>query len=282
VTAVREEAPPAPLVGEGVLLAPRSHKRARRRGALGNWRSLTASGLAILFALLVWEVMSAKHVVATYSLPTPHSVWTEWWALSRRGILWHHVWVTVHVALFGWAFAFVVAFVFSYPLSRSPLFASFLAPYIAGTQAMPILALAPLLTVWFGLGLFSKMLICAVICFFPMMVTFSVALQNVDRTLIDAAATEGAGRWTSLRYIELPLATRTILAGVRMGLTLSMTGAIVSEFVAASAGLGYMMELGRNQYDAPLVFAAALTLIGIAVFFYVVVGLLERVLIDWE
>ncbi len=107
-------------------------------------------------------------------------------------------------------------------------------------------------------------------------------MQNVDHTLIDAAATEGAGRWNSLRYIELPLATRTMLAGVRMGLSLSMTGAIVAEFVSASAGLGYMMELGRNQYDAPLVFAAALTLVLVAVAFYVVVGLLERVLIDWE
>jgi NitT/TauT family transport system permease protein len=240
------------------------------------------SAAAILLALLAWEVMAAKHVVAAYSLPTPHSVWTEWWALAKRGILWHHVWATVHVALAGWAFAFVIAMLFAYPLSRSQVFASFLAPYIAGTQAMPILALAPILTVWFGIGLFSKSLICAVICFFPMMVTFSVGLQNVDRTLTDAAATEGAGRWTSLRYIELPLATRTILAGVRMGLTLSMTGAIVAEFVAASEGLGYMMELGRNQYDAPLVFAAALTLVGVAVVFYVVVGLLERVLIDWE
>jgi NitT/TauT family transport system permease protein len=241
-----------------------------------------ASAIAILFGLLVWEVLSRKHVVADYSLPSPHAVWTEWWALSKRGILWHHVYATLRVALLGWALAFVIALGVAYPLAKSPLFASILAPYIAATQAMPILALAPLLIVWFGLGLFSKTLICTVIVFFPMLVTFSVGLRNVDRTLVDAAATEGAGRWKTLRHIELPLATRTILAGVRMGLTLSMTGAIVSEFVAASAGLGYMMELGRNQYDSSLVFAAALTLVALAVIGYVFVGLLERVLIDWE
>jgi NitT/TauT family transport system permease protein len=262
---------------------PSTQPRARkRRRPLGNWRSLAASAAAILFGLLAWEVLSRANVVADYSLPTPHQVWTEWWALSARGILWHHVFATVRVALLGWALAFVVALLLSYPLARSPLFASLLAPYIAATQAMPILALAPLLTVWFGLGLFSKTLICALICFFPMLVNFAVALQSVDRTLVDAAATDGAGRWTSLHYIELPLARRTMLAGVRMGLTLSMTGAIVAEFVSASAGLGYMMELGRNQYDAPLVFAAAITLVLIAVAGFVVIGLLERVLIDWE
>jgi NitT/TauT family transport system permease protein len=273
----------SPLVGErGAVVPGRSAGRARRRAASSNWRSVGASAVAILFGLLVWEVLSRKHVVADYSLPSPHAVWTEWWALSERGILWHHVYATLRVALLGWALAFVIALGFAYPLAKSPLFASILAPYIAATQAMPILALAPLLIVWFGLGLFSKTLICTVIVFFPMLVTFSVGLRTVDRTLVDAAATEGAGRWSTLRYIELPLATRTILAGVRMGLTLSMTGAIVSEFVAASAGLGYMMELGRNQYDSSLVFAAALTLVALAVIGYVFVGLLERVLIDWE
>jgi NitT/TauT family transport system permease protein len=157
-----------------------------------------------------------------------------------------------------------------------------LAPYVAGTQAMPMLALAPLLVVWFGLGLFSHVLICAVIVFFPMLVNSAVGIAEVDRTLVDAAATEGAGRWTTLRYIEFPLALRTILAGVRMGATLSFTGAIVAEFVAASEGLGYLMEFARGQYDAPLLFAAALTMVLVAVSVYVLIGLLEHVLIDWE
>jgi NitT/TauT family transport system permease protein len=233
-------------------------------------------------ALAVWELLWRAHVFATYDLPAPAQVWDTWWALSQRGILWHHVGATVTEAGLGFLLAFVVAALVGYPLAKFRLVASILSPYVAATQAMPMLALAPLLVVWFGLGLFSKTLICALIVFFPMLVNVAVGLSTVDRTLIEAAATEGAGRWVSLWKIEAPLAARTILAGMRMGLTLSMTGAIVAEFVAASSGLGYLMEFARSQYDAPLLFASALTVVAIAVSAYVVVGLLEHVLVDWD
>jgi NitT/TauT family transport system permease protein len=244
--------------------------------------SVAISLAAIAFGLLAWELMFRAHVIASYSLPSPRSVGREWWLLSENGILWHHVWATLQEALLGFALAFVVAFVLGYPLAKSRVFASVVSPYVAATQAMPIIALAPVLLVWFGLGLFSKTLICAIIVFFPMLVTIAVGIRSVDRTLVEAASTEGAGRWATLRYIEFPLALRTILAGVRMGLTLAMTGAIVSEFVAASAGLGYMMELGRSEYDSPLLFAAATTMVALAVIGYLIVGLLEHVLIDWD
>src|SRR4051794_21686110 len=107
-----------------------------------------------------------------------------------------------------------------------------------------------------------------------MLVNVAVGLRGVDRTLIEAAATEGAGRWHSLWKIEAPLASPTILAGVRMGLTLAMTGAIVAEFIAASSGLGYLMEFARSQYDAPLLFAA-LTVVAVAVIAFVTVGVIE-------
>jgi NitT/TauT family transport system permease protein len=255
--------------------------RLRRHGLSGP-ASAAVSVAAVGLALLGWELVFRAHWVASYSLPSPRSVWHEWWALSRRGILWHHVWATVEVALLGFAVAAVIAFVLGYPLAKSRLMASFLSPYVAATQAMPIIALAPLLLVWFGLGLTSKMLICTVIVFFPMLVTTAVGIRTVDQSLVEAAHTEGANWWETLWRVEFPLALRTILAGLRMGLTLSMTGAIVSEFVSASAGLGYLMELGQNQYNSPLLFAASGTMVAIAVLGYVVIGLVEHAVIDWD
>lgn len=260
----------------------RSGVRRRRPVGSGGWRSLAISTISLLAGLGLWALVYKLNVVADYSLPSPWSVAHEWWLLARKGVIWHHIWATLREATLGFLLALVASALLAYPLAKSRIFASVLSPYIAATQAMPMLALAPLLVVWFGLGLFSHVLICAVIVFFPMLVNISIGLADVDRTLVEAAATEGAGRWATLIHIELPLALRTILAGVRMGATLSFTGAIVAEFVSASEGLGYLMEFARGQYDAPLLFAAALTIVLVAVLAYVLLGLLDYVLIDWE
>jgi NitT/TauT family transport system permease protein len=267
------------VAGEGTSL---SAAYPRRRSALGPFASAGWSIAAVVLALVVWESLWRAHVFAPYDLPGPSQVWHTWRLLAERGVLWHHTRATLSEALLGFLAAFVLAALLGYPLAKSRRFASILSPYIAATQAMPMLALAPLLVVWFGLGLLSKTLICMLIVFFPMLVNIAVGLRNVDRSVLEAAWTEGAGRWASLWRIEVPLAGRTILAGVRMGLTLAMTGAIVAEFVAASSGLGYLMQFARSQYDAPLLFAAAITVVACAVVAYVVIGIVEHVLIDWD
>jgi len=237
---------------------------------------------AVGLALVVWQILVLSSKVPAYLLPAPHSVAHEWWLLVESGVLWHHVSATLQEALLGFALAFVASATIAYPLAKSRVVASILSPYIAATQAMPILALAPLLVVWFGLGLFSKTLICALIVFFPILINTSVGLRTVDHTLIEAAQTEGANAFRVLWQIEVPLALRTILTGVKMGLTLSLTGAIVAEFVAADSGLGYLMTLARSQYDSSLLFVACLTVVTLAVAGYALISALERVLITWD
>lgn len=231
---------------------------------------------------LFWQILADMHVVESYMLPSPGDVWRTWFALAQNGVLWHHVSATLSEALLGFGLAFVLGAGIAYPLAKSRLVASILSPYIAGTQAMPILALAPLLVVWFGLGLLSKTLVCALIVFFPILVNTAVGLRTVDRTLVEAAQTEGANAWQILRHVEVPLALRTILGGIRMGLTLSMTGAIVAEFIASDSGLGYLMTLARSEYDSTLLFAASLTMVGLAVIGYIGVGVIEYLIIDWD
>ncbi len=210
------------------------------------------------------------------------AVAAKWLALYNNGLLWHHASTTLLEGLLGFGLAFVIGVGLGYPLARSRVLGGVLAPYVAASQAVPVVALAPLLVLWFGLGLLPKVLICALIVFFPILVNTAVGLRTIDRSLIEAAQSMGANAVQTLWYVEIPLALRTLLGGVKMGLTLAMTGAVVGEFVAASAGLGYLMTLARSNYDSPMLYAALLTLAGLAVLGYAAVTVLEDLLIDWE
>jgi putative riboflavin transport system permease protein len=220
--------------------------------------------------------------VPAYLLPSPAAVASRWMTLAANGVLWHHTQATLTEALLGFAVALVLGGGLGYLLVRSRVLHGVLAPYVASSQAMPMVALAPLLVVWFGLGLTSKVVICTLIVFFPMLVSTVAGLRAIDRALIDAAHAEGASAWQRLLHVQVPLALRPLLGGVKMGLTLAMTGAVVGEFVAADAGLGYLMNLARTAYDAPMVFAASLTMAGVAIVGYVAVELLERCLVTWD
>lgn len=215
-------------------------------------------------------------------LPAPEAVGREWVRLWRNGVLPRDLMATMREALYGFGVAFVVGVGLGFVLARSRTVGQLLAPYVAASQAMPVVAFAPLLVVWFGLGLLPKVIVCALIVFFPIVVNTDAGLRGVDRDLVEASWTMGGSRWQTLWHVEIPLALRPLLGGVKMGLTLAMTGAVVGEFVAASEGLGYLMNFGRTAYNAPMVFAASLTMAGVAMLGFLAITVLERVLITWE
>ncbi len=146
---------------------------------------------------------------------------------------------------------------------------------------MPMVALAPLLVVWFGLGLSSKVIICALIVIFPILVNTVVGLRSIDRELTDAAKTESADWRQVLWHVEFPLSMHTLLGGVRMGLTLAMTGAVIGEFVASDAGLGFLMTLARTNFDPPVLLAASITMATISLLAYSLIGFIERRFVTW-
>ncbi len=265
----------------------------RRHGARGGghagshdrrWQvSQPWPGVASITAgVVVWQTLVQTQAVPPYMLPAPLTVAQEWWDLLASGALWRHLSATLEEGLLGFVLALAVGLVLGYAVAKVRVLAAALTPYLTAAQAMPIIALAPLLVMWFGLGLLPKVIICALIVFFPILVNTVVGLRSIDPEVVEAARSMGAGAWSLLRYIEAPLALRSILGGVRVGVTLSMTGAVVGEFVASDAGLGYLMNFARNELDSALVLAAALTMVGVAMLGYLGVGLLERLLIDWE
>jgi NitT/TauT family transport system permease protein len=262
------------------MSAARAERDSKRR-ALAASRALLWPG-AIALGLLIWELLWRSHRVPAYTLPSPSKVGHEWLRLWNNGVLQHHLYVTLHEAALGFVVALVIGLPLGYAIARSRALDAVLSPYIAASQATPVVALAPLFVVWFGLGLLPKVIICALIVVFPIIITTQTGLRGIERDLIEASWTMGGTRWQTLRYVETPLALGSVLGGVKMGITLAMTGAVVGEFVAASAGLGYLMNFGRSLYNAPMVFAAALTIATAAMLGYAAVSVLQHLLIDWE
>ena len=238
--------------------------------------------VTLLVVLGLWYLLTALAIYPPYILPTPATVMARFGSLIADGSLWHHAGVTLLEAMLGFAVASLIAAVLGYPIAHSRLVSALLSPLLAATQAIPLVALAPLLIIWFGFGITPKIVTCALIVFFPLLLNTVAGYKSVEKSLLEASAVFGANRWQTLWLVELPLALPGILTGVKIGFTLSITGAVVGEFIASDAGLGYLLNLGRGQFDTPLVFVALLTLTTIALVLYGSVTLLEKRLLSWR
>jgi NitT/TauT family transport system permease protein len=175
-----------------------------------------------------------------------------------------------------------VATLLGYLLAKSPQVERLLAPYIVASQSVPVVAIAPLLVIWFGPGLLSKVLICALIVFFPVLVNIVVGLRSVSKDLRDLMRSLRATRWQMLVHLEIPAALPVLLGGLRIGATLSVIGAVVGEYVGADRGLGFLITGGRGQYDTALVFVAIFALVAMALTLYGLVVHLENRLLAWN
>ena len=162
-------------------------------------------------------------------------------------------------------------------MAKSRLLATALHPYLAAGQAIPAIVIAPLLVIWLGYGLIPNVILCMLIVLFPMVITTILGVQTLDQTLIDAAHVEGASGWSLLAHIEFPLALPALLAGVRTGLTLSVMGAVVGEFVSGGdQGLGALVQLAKEQFDTPALFATLIILGVLAGLYYMTSWLLTK------
>ncbi len=169
-----------------------------------------------------------------------------------------------------------------YRLARSVRLERLLSPYIVASQSIPIVAIAPLLVIWFGPGLTSKVLICALIVFFPVLINTIVGMRSVPDDLRDLMRSLGATRWQTFRLLEVHAALPVLLGGLRIGATLAVIGAVVGEFMASDRGLGFLINVARGLYDTSLVFVAVFTLVLMALSLYGLVVLLELRLLSWQ
>jgi NitT/TauT family transport system permease protein len=152
---------------------------------------------------------------------------------------------------------------------KSRLLSATFQPYLSAVQAVPALVIAPFIVLWLGYGLLPNMVICMLVVLFPIVINTMLGLQTIDGALTDAARVEGASGWSLFAHIEFPLALPSLLAAIRAGFTLSITGAVVAEFVSGGdAGLGSLVQQGLHQYNTPLMFATIIVLAVLAALYY--------------
>ena len=235
----------------------------------------------VLFVLL-WEALVSLLDFPAFILPRPMQVVQRFAAALKDGTLLYHSAATLLEVLSGLASGVFFATLLGYFLAKSTFLENILQPFLVASQAVPTVAIAPLLVIWFGTGIFSKILICALIVFFPVLVNTIVGLRAVPENLRDLMRSMQATPWQTLRLLELPAALPVLLGGLRIGATLSVIGAVVGEFVGAGRGLGFLINVGRGQYDTALVFAGVLTLVAMALLLYASVLWLEKRLLRWQ
>lgn len=225
----------------------------RQQGSkLGRWAPAL---IALFLAFLTWLIASRSGLVPEILLPDPMAVLQRVGTWATTGLIWPYFWATMKVSLLGGLLAIVIAIPLGVVLAHSRLLAAALEPFVAFSQAIPLVAIAPLLVLWLGYGAGPIAILCAVIAFFPMVTTCVVGLRSVDIRIIENAWLDGATGWQRLAHIELPVAAPAILAGVRAGMVLSMTGAIVGEFVMGGSGLATLLTISRESADTVGVFA---------------------------
>jgi NitT/TauT family transport system permease protein len=245
-------------------------ERARRTQAATQRVLLVVPPIVLAaFILLGWYVSTASGSVPGFILPTPADVLSSLFDGLRSGLLLSNALVTVQESLLGFCLAVIVALPTGYGIAKSRLFAASVQPYLAAGQAIPAIVIAPLLVLWLGYGVLPIIILCMLVVLFPMVITTALGVQTIDHTLTDAARVEGASGWQMLLHIEFPLALPGILAAVRTGLTLSITGALVGEFVlSGNLGLGSLVLQAKNQFNMPLMFATLIILAALAALYY--------------
>lgn len=238
--------------------------------------------LVIGAGIALWAGLVAWQDYPVFILPGPDVVWRKGVAMAGDGSLLRHARVTLVEVVLGLLLGLTTAFVLGYLLGKSERVERIVAPYLVASQSVPIVAIAPLLVIWFGSGLLSKVLVCALITFFPTLVNTMVGVRNVDEELRDLMRTLRANWWQNFRLLELPAALPVIFGGLKLSVILSVVGAVVGEFSGANAGLGYLINLARGVLDTPLMFVAVIALVAIAQSLYLLVALVEHVTLRWQ
>jgi putative hydroxymethylpyrimidine transport system permease protein len=246
----------------------------RRR--VGDW-----APPLLLLALVVagWELAARLGWVEDYLLPAPSEVARA--LVEDRDILFPDAWVTAQEVLLGFVLALAAGVAVAVTLHLSPMLRRALYPIVVASQAVPVIVIAPILVIWFGFGMGPKLMIIALICFFPVAVNTLDGLRAVDRDQVRMLQTLGAGRWDVLRRLELPSALPYLFSGAKVAVAVAVIGAVFGELVGSDAGLGHAIQVGTAQLLTARVFAAVLLLSAMAIALFALVSAAERRAVPW-
>jgi len=235
--------------------------------------------ITIAVFLVAWWAITAFTPVPPFMLPTPQSVGAA--LLAQHDLLFTNTITTLAEILLGLLFGTLLGAVAAIGIVASTTLQRWLMPILVLSQAIPVFALAPLLVLWFGFGITAKIVMTVLVIFFPVTANFADGLRRTDPSLLDLAHTMNAGRTASLRHIRLPAALPALASGLRVATAFAPIGAIIGEWVGASAGLGYVMINANARIQTDLMFAALAILATITITLYQLVDHALRRLLYW-
>jgi NitT/TauT family transport system permease protein len=238
-----------------------------------------ATPLIYLVLLAGWELLADTLKVPTWILPAPSAIFAA--AIKWAPELVHNSWVTLRETVVGFLLAIVLSLPLAILISLNPLARKLLYPILLGLQSVPKVAVAPLVILWFGLSEWPKIIVVVLVCFFPILINMVAGLEAVPKTMLDLMRSLGASPHMVFRRLRVPVALPHFFTGCKVAVTFAVIGAVISEFVAAQDGLGYLILISTAQSQTSLAFAAIalLTILSIALFHGV--EFIERRVVDW-
>ncbi|HQY29721.1 MAG TPA: ABC transporter permease [Thermomicrobiales bacterium] len=234
--------------------------------------------LAVLLA--AWEAHVRYYDTPAWFLPAPSRIVRV--LIDDRGLLAHHARITLQEVLAGFAVALILGLLLAILIHASPLLERSLYPLVIATQAVPLIALAPLLLVWFGYGPAPKIIVTALIAFFPITVGAVDGLRSADRETLEMLRALGAGRVRRFLMVTWPSALPGIFSGARIGVSVAVIGAVFGEYVGADSGLGYLINISAARLHADRVFACIAILAAMSIALFLIVAAVEHRVLRWR
>jgi ABC-type nitrate/sulfonate/bicarbonate transport system permease component len=255
---------------------------AKPRSWIKLWRrskGVTAPLILFVAILAAWEILVRFLAVPNYVLPAPSQIAVE--IVLDRAIIFRQLQTTLFEIACGYALSAAVGFCLSMLIVYSAAFRRGVLPLIVASQTIPVIAMAPILVIWFGYNALPRIIITALVAFFPLTISFVTGLQVIEREFIDFFRSLNASEIQIFFKLRLPAALPNIFGGLKVATTLAVIGATIGEWVGASAGLGYLMAQDTAQLNTTRVFAALVVLGAFGMAFFAAVGLIERWSMPW-
>jgi ABC-type nitrate/sulfonate/bicarbonate transport system permease component len=234
----------------------------------------------LALGLFLWQTYVSLARVPDFLLPGPLAIWRA--GLAEHSLLAVNAVPTIEIALLGYLLAFGSGLALAFAIRLSHLLRLAVYPLVIVSQTVPVIALAPILVVLLGFTILPKLIVVALICFFPIVVNTVDGFQSVDPDQVNLLRTLGAGKLQILRDVEWPSALPYVFSGAKVAATFCVVGALYGEWVGSSEGLGYLMQQKMSEFDTSVLFAALAILAALGMAMFSVVDLLERVAMPWR
>jgi ABC-type nitrate/sulfonate/bicarbonate transport system permease component len=249
-------------------------------GRSGRALPVLPPAAALVALLAVWQVGVTVSGVRPQVLPSPWRVANAGWA--ARDALWTNTVPTLQVTVVGFAMSLAISWALAVVVHFSPWLRRAVLPLLVASQTVPIIAIAPLLIIWFGFGLTPKVLVIVLVTFLPVTIGLVEGFAATEPEVVAAARLDGASAWLVLWRIRVPLALPAFFTALRIGITYAVAGAVFAEYVGATAGLGIYMQLQKNSFRTDLVLAAVAVAAAVSVTLFVLTYIVEWIAVPWN